>query len=266
MYIYGGRRSCVGVEEFSLGCRRRALSLHEGSLIDCLEWTNRFKHRNRTLHGRGNMHFFLKRSSIAALVVCIGLFLVLPTPALSEHAVFQSREFSRQKKGGGVIGQIKKDDLVNQIKDKALNKAQDIAKDKLPGPIAGVVVKGLEKLKTKKPPPPPPPPKPKPKPPAAREKKPSVAMREACVGCVYIWHATNNQLDQSAGFEAVKDAFERTCASMPSVFFDPCDTMFENEEQMINEYLDNREFEEMCSNIGMCSKDLKITGLPKIPK
>ena len=34
----------------------------------------------------------------------------------------------------------------------------------------------------------------------------TVAQTEACVGCVFIWEKANAELDQSAGYEAVKDA------------------------------------------------------------
>ena len=55
----------------------------------------------------------------------------------------------------------------------------------------------------------------------------TVTDKEACVGCRFVWAKTNAILDESAGYEAVKDAFERTCAHMPEVFYDSCDKMFE---------------------------------------
>ena len=64
--------------------------------------------------------------------------------------------------------------------------------------------------------------------------------KEACVGCRFVWAKTNAILDESAGYEAVKDAFERTCAHMPDVFYDSCDKMFENEDRLIQEYLDGK--------------------------
>ena len=68
----------------------------------------------------------------------------------------------------------------------------------------------------------------------------TVTDKEACVGCRFVWAKTNAILDESAGYEAVKDAFERTCAHMPDVFYDSCDKMFENEDRLIQEYLDGK--------------------------
>ena len=98
-------------------------------------------------------------------------------------------------------------------------------------------------------------------PPFVRQPHTPVGMKEACVGCFYVWTAANSHLDQSAGYEAVKDAFERACASVTSVFFDVCDTMFENEETMINDYLGNAPIIKMCSNVGVCQDGLG-EGLP----
>ena len=92
----------------------------------------------------------------------------------------------------------------------------------------------------------------------------TVAQTEACVGCVFIWEKANGELDQSAGYEAVKDAFERTCAGTTPVFYDACDSMFENEDQMIQDYLANAKFTSMCKNVGLCSKDLPA-GIPQTP-
>ena len=80
----------------------------------------------------------------------------------------------------------------------------------------------------------------------------SVADRENCVGCKFIWSKVNALLDQSSGYEAVKDAFERTCANMPDVFYDVCDTMFDREDEMIQMYLNNMEFKAMCDKIQVC--------------
>ena len=35
-----------------------------------------------------------------------------------------------------------------------------------------------------------------------------------------MWEKTDSLLDESAGYEATKDAFERVCANVPDVFFD----------------------------------------------
>ena len=48
----------------------------------------------------------------------------------------------------------------------------------------------------------------------------SVSDTENCVGCQFVWAKVNAMIDQSAGYEAVKDAFERACANMPDVFYD----------------------------------------------
>ena len=93
----------------------------------------------------------------------------------------------------------------------------------------------------------------------------SVAQIEGCVGCVFVWEKANGELDQSAGYEAVKDAFERTCAAMTPVFYDACDSMFENEDQMIQDYLNNKPYTKMCQNIGICSKKLP-GGIPGAKK
>eukprot|EP00943_MAST-04B_sp_MAST-4B-sp1_P009489 g9489.t1 len=91
----------------------------------------------------------------------------------------------------------------------------------------------------------------------------TVAQIEACVGCVFVWEKANSELDQSAGYEAVKDAFERTCAAMTPVFYDVCDSMFENEDQMIQDYLANQGYTDMCVNVGICMSKSLPSGLPK---
>jgi hypothetical protein len=91
----------------------------------------------------------------------------------------------------------------------------------------------------------------------------TVAQIEACVGCVFVWEKTNSELDQSAGYEAVKDAFERTCAAMTPVFYDACDSMFENEDQLIQDYLANQAYTDMCENVGICMSKSLPSGLPK---
>ena len=75
---------------------------------------------------------------------------------------------------------------------------------------------------------------------------------EMCVGCQFVWDRTNKKLDQSSGYEETKNAFERTCADMPNVFFDACDTMFDKEDQMVQDYLNGAKFEDMCRNAMMC--------------
>jgi hypothetical protein len=80
----------------------------------------------------------------------------------------------------------------------------------------------------------------------------TVSDRENCVGCQFIWSKVNALLDQSSGYEAVKDAFERTCANMPNVFYDVCDTMFDREDEMIQMYLNNMEFKMMCDKTQIC--------------
>ena len=80
----------------------------------------------------------------------------------------------------------------------------------------------------------------------------TVSDRENCVGCQFVWSKVNALLDQSSGYEAVKDAFERTCANMPNVFYDVCDTMFDREDEMIQMYLNNMEFKMMCDKTQVC--------------
>ena len=80
----------------------------------------------------------------------------------------------------------------------------------------------------------------------------SVSDRENCVGCRFIWSKVNALLDQSSGYEAVKDAFERTCANMPDVFYDVCDLMFDREDEMIQMYLNNMQFKAMCDKMQIC--------------
>ena len=80
----------------------------------------------------------------------------------------------------------------------------------------------------------------------------TVSDRENCIGCKFIWSKVNTLLDQSSGYEAVKDAFERTCANMPDVFYDVCDTMFDREDEMIQLYLNNMEFKAMCDKMQIC--------------
>ena len=80
----------------------------------------------------------------------------------------------------------------------------------------------------------------------------TVSDRENCVGCQFIWSKVNALLDQSSGYEAVKDAFERACANMPNVFYDVCDVMFDREDEMIQMYLDNKDFKMMCDKTQIC--------------
>jgi hypothetical protein len=75
---------------------------------------------------------------------------------------------------------------------------------------------------------------------------------ETCEGCKYVWSKANSLLDESAGYENVKDAFERVCANMPRVFYDACDVMFENEDRMIQDYLDGATFQAMCTRATLC--------------
>jgi hypothetical protein len=80
----------------------------------------------------------------------------------------------------------------------------------------------------------------------------SVSDRENCVGCQFVWAKVNALLDQSSGYEAVKDAFERTCANMPNVFYDVCDVMFDREDELIQMYLNNMKFKMMCDKTQIC--------------
>ena len=80
----------------------------------------------------------------------------------------------------------------------------------------------------------------------------TVSDRENCVGCQFIWSKVNALLDQSSGYEGVKDAFERTCANMPDVFYDVCDIMFDREDEMVQMYLNNMQFKRMCDKTQIC--------------
>ena len=75
---------------------------------------------------------------------------------------------------------------------------------------------------------------------------------EACAGCKFVWEKTHSLLDESAGYEAAKDAFERTCANVPDVFFDACDSMFDQEDAFIQDYLSGTGFSGMCSAAKLC--------------
>ena len=173
-------------------------------------------------------------------------------------AFLESKEgaMGRSKKGG--LDKIADDAVADgkaQLKDAAINAAVGVAKNNLP-----------DYLQPKKPKREPMPVMPKdpvrPKsPPWIRSAHTPIGMKEACVGCFYVWTSANSHLDESAGYEAVKDAFERACASVTSVFFDVCDSMFENEETMINDDLQNAPIIKMCYNAGVCQEGLG-EGLP----
>mmetsp|Transcript_5872 Transcript_5872/g.18703 ORF Transcript_5872/g.18703 Transcript_5872/m.18703 type:complete len:144 (-) Transcript_5872:101-532(-) len=80
----------------------------------------------------------------------------------------------------------------------------------------------------------------------------TVSMKEGCVGCRFVWTKIHAGLDQSAGYTDVKARFEEVCASMPDVFFDVCDRMAAQQDQMIQDYLNGEEFKKMCTYAGIC--------------
>ena len=179
----------------------------------------------------------------------------------TQHMHFKRNRVSQKSKKNEFVAAVEA-----KVKDTAINKAVGVAKKYVPGSILPKrpdrapwpeIPKELERP-------------PLPKVPSV-EPKPvlrlgeTVAQTEACVGCVFIWEKANGELDQSAGYEAVKDAFERTCAGTTPVFYDACDSMFENEDQMIQDYLANAKYTRMCKNVGLCSQDLP-DGLPNAPK
>lgn len=84
------------------------------------------------------------------------------------------------------------------------------------------------------------------------------AQKENCVGCKYVWYKVHGGLDQSAGYDKVKNAFERVCMNMPDVFYDVCDIMYDQEDYMVQDYLKNVEFKEMCTYAGVCWMGLTL--------
>ena len=178
----------------------------------------------------------------------------------TQHTHFQRSRASQKSKKHKFLAAVEA-----KVKDTAINKAVGLTKKYVPGSI-------LPKRPDRAPWPkipkelgrPPLPKVPSIEPKPVLQLGETVAQTEACVGCVFVWEKANGELDQSAGYEAVKDAFERTCAGTTPVFYDACDSMFENEDQMIQDYLANAKFTGMCQNVGLCSKDLP-DGLPQTP-
>ena len=48
----------------------------------------------------------------------------------------------------------------------------------------------------------------------------TASQKENCVGCKFVWKKIHAGLDQSAGYDTVKNTFERVCMNMPDVFYD----------------------------------------------
>ena len=48
----------------------------------------------------------------------------------------------------------------------------------------------------------------------------TASQKENCVGCKFVWKKIHAGLDQSAGYDTVKNTFERVCMNMPHVFYD----------------------------------------------
>lgn len=48
----------------------------------------------------------------------------------------------------------------------------------------------------------------------------TASQKENCVGCKFVWKKIHAGLDQSAGYDTVKNSFERVCMNMPDVFYD----------------------------------------------
>jgi len=80
----------------------------------------------------------------------------------------------------------------------------------------------------------------------------TASQKENCVGCKFVWKKIHAGLDQSAGYDTVKNAFERVCMNMPDVFYDVCDMMYDQEDDMVQDYLNNVDFEKMCTYVGVC--------------
>eukprot|EP00591_Stephanopyxis_turris_P010431 CAMPEP_0195526544 /NCGR_PEP_ID=MMETSP0794_2-20130614/27685_1 /TAXON_ID=515487 /ORGANISM="Stephanopyxis turris, Strain CCMP 815" /LENGTH=295 /DNA_ID=CAMNT_0040657263 /DNA_START=102 /DNA_END=985 /DNA_ORIENTATION=+ len=74
----------------------------------------------------------------------------------------------------------------------------------------------------------------------------TAAAKEACVGCLFVWRKIHSAVDQSAGPDTISKMFEQTCAYMPPCFFDACDAMFSQQEAMVQDYLADVSFWDMC--------------------
>jgi len=80
----------------------------------------------------------------------------------------------------------------------------------------------------------------------------TASQKENCVGCKFVWKKIHAGLDQSAGYDTVKNSFERVCMNMPDVFYDVCDTMYDQESELVQDYLQNMDFTTICENAGLC--------------
>ena len=89
-------------------------------------------------------------------------------------------------------------------------------------------------------------------------KKLPPATHTDCCGCRFVWRKAHSGLDQSAGYDKVKNAFERTCMNMPDVFYDVCDIMYDQEDEMVQDYLKNVSFKDMCMYAGVCWMGLTL--------
>eukprot|EP00750_Incisomonas_marina_P021394 INCI4356.1.p1 GENE.INCI4356.1~~INCI4356.1.p1 ORF type:complete len:362 (-),score=54.32 INCI4356.1:621-1568(-) len=86
----------------------------------------------------------------------------------------------------------------------------------------------------------------------------TAAAKESCVGCLFVWRKIHSAVDQSAGPDTISKMFEQTCAYMPPCFFDSCDAMFSQQEAMVQDYLADVSFWDMCIYAGLCWTGLGV--------
>eukprot|EP00939_MAST-03C_sp_MAST-3C-sp1_P000803 g803.t1 len=91
----------------------------------------------------------------------------------------------------------------------------------------------------------------------------TASQKENCVGCKFVWKKIHAGLDQSAGYDTVKNAFERVCMNMPDVFYDVCDMMYDQEDDMVQDYLNNVDFEKMCTYLELPDRSRFRVRLPR---
>ena len=73
-----------------------------------------------------------------------------------------------------------------------------------------------------------------------------------CVGCKFVLWKTHGKLDQSASYSLVKNTLENICVGMPDVFYDVCDVMYDQEDNILQDYMNNVDFQHICEFIGVC--------------
>eukprot|EP00753_Platysulcus_tardus_P005518 PLAT13424.1.p2 GENE.PLAT13424.1~~PLAT13424.1.p2 ORF type:complete len:159 (-),score=41.42 PLAT13424.1:94-537(-) len=76
--------------------------------------------------------------------------------------------------------------------------------------------------------------------------------KETCVGCKFVWYKVDSMTDATSGYEEVRAAFEKSCQYMPEVFYDACDDMFDQLDEMVTDFLNDVGMDDMCINAGLC--------------